>query len=231
MIPVVSCPPFIPTVLWLMLLAFDPKPFIESFEATVDRLILLRKEVQAKTEQIEKSVRVAEREYSKKMADLNRGFEVSRTFHLPVPSLSRAGRWYFFLRHGESDERSWADGDQDRCVSTLTYQSINLNCCEGEQLESVHIERQRAQAAYDLIDYYNQFSKDDTSRIDALRKEGKDGRRKVALLLRRLSTVAREVDLPNAEKVRGVVQALAMFVNLSSALTDQREHRQILREV
>ena len=56
--------------------AFDPKPFISTFEAAVDRLIALRKEVQAKTEQMEKSVRLAEREYSKKMSDLNRGFEV-----------------------------------------------------------------------------------------------------------------------------------------------------------
>ena len=71
----------------------------------------------------------------------------------------------------------------------------------GEQLESVHQQRQRAQAAYDLIDFYNQFTKDDTTRIDALKKEGKEGRRQVAILLRRLSTVAKEVDLPNAEKV------------------------------
>jgi Exocyst complex component Sec10 len=71
----------------------------------------------------------------------------------------------------------------------------------GEQLETVHIERQRAQAACDLIDYYNQFSRDDTSRIDALKKEGKDGRRQVAVLLRRLNTVAKEVDLPTADKV------------------------------
>lgn len=56
--------------------AFDPKPFIKTFEAAVDKLIAVRRDVQTKTEQMEKSVRVAEREYSKKMADLNRGFEV-----------------------------------------------------------------------------------------------------------------------------------------------------------
>lgn len=71
----------------------------------------------------------------------------------------------------------------------------------GEQMESVHQQRQRAQAAYDLIQYYNQFSRDDTTRLDALRKDGRDGRRQVAVLLRRLSTVAKEVDLPHAEKV------------------------------
>ena len=56
--------------------AFDPKPFIRTFEAAVDKLIAVRKDVQSKTEQMEKSVRVAERDYSKKMAELNRGFEV-----------------------------------------------------------------------------------------------------------------------------------------------------------
>ena len=75
----------------------------------------------------------------------------------------------------------------------------------GEELESVHHQRQRAQAAYDLIDYYNLFSRDDTTRLDAMKKEGRDGRRQVAILLRRLNTVAREVDLPNAEKVRSPI--------------------------
>lgn len=56
--------------------AFDPKPFLQTFEVAVDKLIALRKDVQAKTEQMEKSVRVSEREYSKKMADLNRSFDV-----------------------------------------------------------------------------------------------------------------------------------------------------------
>lgn len=68
----------------------------------------------------------------------------------------------------------------------------------------MHIERQRAQAAYDLIYFYNQFVRDDTSRLDSLKKEGREGRRQVAVLLRRLTTVAREVDLPAAEKVRSL---------------------------
>ena len=71
----------------------------------------------------------------------------------------------------------------------------------GEQLETVHQQRQRAQAAYDLIDYYNQFSRGDTSQMDSLKKEGKQGRRQVAVLLRRLNVVAKDVDLPIADKV------------------------------
>ncbi|KAF8742465.1 hypothetical protein AX14_004331 [Amanita brunnescens Koide BX004] len=130
----------------------------------------MRKEVQAKTEQMEKSVRVAEREYSKKMTELNRGFEAVSTSFAGMES--RMNR-----------------------VSTTAVRV-------GEQLETVHIERQRAQAAYDLIDLYGLFAKGDTSQLDALRKEGRNGRRQVAILLRRLNTVAREVDLPSADKTR-----------------------------
>ncbi|KAI0082415.1 exocyst complex protein [Panus rudis PR-1116 ss-1] len=149
---------------------FDPKPFILTFEAAVDKLISVRKDIQTRTEQMEKSVRVAEREYSKKMADLNKGFEaVGQSFTGMENKMNEVGRT-----------------------------AIRI----GEQLESVHQQRQRAQAAYDLIDFYNHFSRDDTSRLDAMKKEGREGRRRVAILLRRLGTVAKEVDLPNAEETR-----------------------------
>ncbi|KAF5387631.1 hypothetical protein D9615_000574 [Tricholomella constricta] len=149
---------------------FDPKPFIQTFEAAVDRLIAVRKDVQAKTEQMEKSVRVSEREYSKKMADLNRGFEaVGGSF-------------------------SGMEARMNQVSST----AVRI----GEQLETVHIERQRAQAAYEIIDFYNQLSKGDTARLDTMRKEGRAGRRQVAVILRRLNTVAKEVDLPTADKTR-----------------------------
>jgi exocyst complex component 5 len=82
------------------------------------------------------------------------------------------------------------------------------------------LERQRAQAAYDLIDYYNQFSRNDITRIDALKKEGKEGRRQVAVLLRRLVTVAKEVDLPDSEKARKPV----CRYNLCSSCAQTREN-------
>jgi exocyst complex component 5 len=82
----------------------------------------------------------------------------------------------------------------------------------GEQLESVHHHRERAKAAYDLVDYYNQFSRDDTSRLEALRKEGKEGRRQVAVILRRLGTVSKEVDLPHSEKVKEFWKLVFSFI-------------------
>ncbi|EIW82063.1 exocyst complex component Sec10 [Coniophora puteana RWD-64-598 SS2] len=152
---------------------FDPKPFIRSFEEAVDKLISVRKDLQTKIEQNEKSVRVAEREYSKKMANLSQGFEAAGSSFTTI--------------EGKMNEVGRA--------------AIRI----GEQLESVHIERQRAHAAHTLIDYYIQFSRGDTTRLDALKKEGKEGRSQVATILRRLTTVAREVDLPNAEKTREAI--------------------------
>lgn len=57
--------------------AFDPRPFIRNFEAAVDKLLVIRKDIQKKTEMLEKSVKNAESEYTEKMANLNSGFEVS----------------------------------------------------------------------------------------------------------------------------------------------------------
>lgn len=99
--------------------AFDPKPFIRSFEAAVDKLISVRKEVQAKTEQMEKSVRVAEREYSKKMIDLTKSFEVG-------PFLCRSetrfhwtmiDSWSLVLWYGGTNERSQQHGYKNRYIS------------------------------------------------------------------------------------------------------------------
>jgi exocyst complex component 5 len=86
----------------------------------------------------------------------------------------------------------------------------------GEQLESVHASRLRAQTAHDLIDYYIQFSRDDVTKIDILRKEsGKEGRMKLAVLLRRLHTAAKEVDIPIAEQVCSERQLFSMAFDAS----------------
>ncbi|KDQ08839.1 hypothetical protein BOTBODRAFT_37533 [Botryobasidium botryosum FD-172 SS1] len=149
---------------------FDPKPFIRTFESAVDELLALRKDLQQKSEVLEQSVKAAEKDYSKKLVDLNAGFEtVSKSFSTMESRMSEVGRT-----------------------------AIRI----GEQLESAHLSRQRAQAAYDLIDFYNQFSRNETARLDAMRKEGKEGKHDVAVILRRLTTVAKETDVPGAEVTR-----------------------------
>jgi hypothetical protein len=63
-------------------IAFDPRPFIRNFEAAVDKLLDIRKDIQKKTEMLEKSVKSAEEEYNQKMVELNSGFEVRHRFDL-----------------------------------------------------------------------------------------------------------------------------------------------------
>ena len=97
------CQAFTPTtnIITFLESAFDPKPFIRSFEEAVDRLISVRKEIQTKTEQMEKSVRVSEREYSKKMTELTKGFEVRDASLSGISSYRVLGRRKFVLRHGK----------------------------------------------------------------------------------------------------------------------------------
>ncbi|CUA70358.1 Exocyst complex component sec10 [Schizosaccharomyces pombe 972h-] [Rhizoctonia solani] len=151
---------------------FDPRPFIRNFEAAVDKLLVIRKDIQKKTEMLEKSVKSAEEEYNQKMVDLNSGFEaVGRSFAAMESKITEVGR-----------------------------SAIRI----GEQLESVHLGRQRAQAAYDLFDHYNRLSRGDTSSLETLKKETKsrEGTRQVAIILRRLNIVAKEVDVPGADTTR-----------------------------
>lgn len=107
-----------------------------------------------------------------------------------------------FFWYGEQDLRGWTNRYTNRFVSHLFPYVQLTDQFIGEQLESVHASRLRAQAAHDLIDYYIQFSRNDPSKLDVLRKEsGKEGRMKLAILLRRMNTAAKEVDIPIAEQV------------------------------
>lgn len=170
----------------------------------MDKLLALRKDVQIKSEQMEKSVKVAEREYSRKMSDLNKGFEVSMGHTLSslraLTSAKAVGQSFAGMENKMSEV-----GRTAIRIGEELYYCVIVSCLTfipGEQLEAVHVQRQRAQAAHDLINYYIQFSRRDTTALDVLRKErGKEGRRELATILRRLGAVAREVDIPTAEQV------------------------------
>ena len=85
----------------------------------------------------------------------------------------------------------------------------------GDDLETMDRLRTRASEARDIITYYYEFAKGDLNRwvrfprstelfadaltgtaisIETLRKEGRDGRAKVANILRRLASVAKEIE-------------------------------------
>lgn len=80
---------------------------------------------------------------------------------------------------------------------------LPLRLFPGEQLETIDRQRLRASEAHDLIEYYYQFARGDTSRLDAVRKEGgREGRMKAAVIARRLQAISREVDVKGSEQVR-----------------------------
>ena len=65
-----------------------------------------------------------------------------------------------------------------------------------------------------MIDVYIQFSRNDVAKLDVMRKEGgKEGRMKLAILLRRMKTTAKEVDIPIGEQV-----SVLRLSNLSNLL-------------
>jgi hypothetical protein len=80
----------------------------------------------------------------------------------------------------------------------------------GEQLQTIDKMRTRAAEAHDLIEYYYQFARGDTSRLERLRKEGgREGRLKTAVIARRLSAIAKEVDIKGAEQTRDTIDQFA----------------------
>ena len=93
----------------------------------------------------------------------------------------------------------------------------------GDELESLDRLRTRASDARDIISYYHDFAKGDTTAIEGLRKSGREGRAKVAVLLRRLSSVAKEVeDVPGGEQTRDAIDKYCeRFENSMLKLFDQ----------
>ncbi|KAE8228278.1 hypothetical protein CF326_g6797 [Tilletia indica] len=76
----------------------------------------------------------------------------------------------------------------------------------GEQLETIHRQKSRASEAYDLIEYYYQFARGDTTKLDKLKKEGgREGRVKVAIIARRLQAISKEVDVHGSQKTQEAV--------------------------
>ena len=55
---------------------FDPKPFLQTFSPALDQLLQLRSQVAERTKKMETEVRRAEREYGRRLRELDGGFEV-----------------------------------------------------------------------------------------------------------------------------------------------------------
>lgn len=55
---------------------FDSKPFLQTFSPALDQLLQLRSQVAERTKKMETEVRRAEREYGRRLRELDGGFEV-----------------------------------------------------------------------------------------------------------------------------------------------------------
>ena len=55
---------------------FDPNPFLQTFSPALDSLLVQRSQVAERTKRMESDVRRAEREYGKRLRELDGGFEV-----------------------------------------------------------------------------------------------------------------------------------------------------------
>lgn len=76
----------------------------------------------------------------------------------------------------------------------------------GEQLETIDKHRKRAAEAKDIIQYFIEFNDGKTERLDAVRDSGQDGEYRAAIIARRLSTIAKEVDLLGTELGRASIE-------------------------
>ncbi|MCO5590018.1 hypothetical protein L7F22_043987 [Adiantum nelumboides] len=157
---------------------FNPRPFIRTFESSVDSLLSLRSQLTTQITSLSSSVRVSESAYTSKLHDLSSHFaSASASFGSLENRFSEVGRTAMHI---------------------------------GEQLQTIDRMRTRAAEAHDLIEYYYQFARGDTSRLERLRKEGgREGRLRTAVIARRLGAIAREVDIPGAAQTRDTIDKFA----------------------
>ncbi|TPX51291.1 hypothetical protein SeMB42_g00272 [Synchytrium endobioticum] len=72
----------------------------------------------------------------------------------------------------------------------------------GEQLETIDRQRTRALEAKELIEFYMEFNAGKSAKLEALASSGPEGEQKSAIVLRRLSAIAKDVDIPGTETAR-----------------------------
>lgn len=155
--------------------AYDPQPFLHTFSPALDSLLSLRAQVAERTKKMETDVRRAEREYGRRLRELDGGFEaIGSSFSSLESKINAVGRT-----------------------------AVRI----GEQLEGLHNTRSTAQSTSLLLSYYLSLAHQTsltTDPNDPGRKEtpletlfatrtSRDGRARLAIILRRLMAVAKDV--------------------------------------
>ena len=83
----------------------------------------------------------------------------------------------------------------------------------GDQLSSMDKHRIRANEAKELIEYFDDFKTNSVNRLNGYRAEGYDGEFKTAVIARRLSTIAKELDMPEMEQVHCSNRPILILIN------------------
>ncbi|CAK9784924.1 exocyst complex component Sec10 [Cutaneotrichosporon oleaginosum] len=183
---------------------FDPVPFMQAFSPALDSLLALRSQVTERTKKMESEVRRANREYGKRLRELDSGFDhVGSSFSHLESKMSDVGR-------------------------TATR--------VGEQLESLHQTRSTAQAVSLLLSYYlslvHQTGRSDAtaSPLEQLyaEKGSREGRIRLALVLRRLTAVAKDVADSAAAALSDAEAAAAKDGQTTSGDGASPAHRNVL---
>ncbi|WWD22172.1 hypothetical protein CI109_106663 [Kwoniella shandongensis] len=173
---------------------FNPKPFLQTFSPALDSLLALRSQVAERTKKMETEVRRAEREYGRRLRELDGGFEaIGSSFSNLESKITDVGRT-----------------------------AVRI----GEQLESLHQTRSTAQSTSLLLSYYlslahqtsttptldpsSSSASGSSTPLEALfaTRTSRDGRARLAIILRRLMAVAkdRRVEKEKAERVRDEIE-------------------------
>nr|XP_019008637.1 exocyst complex component protein [Kwoniella pini CBS 10737]OCF47418.1 exocyst complex component protein [Kwoniella pini CBS 10737] len=151
---------------------FNPKPFLQTFSPALDSLLSLRQQVAERTKKMETDVRRAEREYGRRLRELDGGFEaIGNSFENLESKITDVGRT-----------------------------AVRM----GEQLDTLHQTRSTAQSTSLLLSYYLSLahqtsisSPDGTSStpLEVLfaTRTSREGRSRLAVILRRLMAVSKDV--------------------------------------
>ncbi|OCF42358.1 exocyst complex component protein [Kwoniella heveanensis CBS 569] len=166
---------------------FNPKPFLQTFSPALDSLLALRQQVAERTKKMETDVRRAEREYGRRLRELDGGFEaIGNSFNNLESKITDVGRT-----------------------------AVRI----GEQLESLHQTRSTAQSTSLLLSYYLSLAHQtsvttadgsSSTPLEALfaTRTSRDGRSRLAIILRRLMAVAkdRRMEKEKVERVRDEIE-------------------------
>ncbi|KXS21231.1 exocyst complex component Sec10 [Gonapodya prolifera JEL478] len=93
------------------------------------------------------------------------------------------------------------DGLENR-ISAIGNTAVRI----GEQLEVINKQKAKATEARDVIVYFLEMQSGDNRRLESLRQSGPDGEYQVAIISRRLSAIAKEIDAPGTEKTRANIE-------------------------